>query len=294
MKPHRIRMTHNLLLNYGLYRKMEIYVSSSLSPTSSRSFFEERDLGIYHVVLSPPLPSPSPPQRPHPASHEEMTRYHSDDYIRFLRTIRPDNVGEYTKLMQRCECVGVWGCESVWVVWEGWGGACGDYHVPLTVNVGEDCPVFDGLHEFCQLSAGGSIGQLSWQHNTLAYICSVVSNLKHLVSVLVCVSCCHGHMQLEPWSWTSRRRTLLSTGRADCTTPRSQRPPGSAMSMILYWPSWSCSSELPPHLPHPPTFSVTLVLMSARILETVTSTQNLVSKQLYSYQLFRKISMSCI
>lgn len=28
MKPHRIRMTHNLLLNYGLYRKMEIYVCS--------------------------------------------------------------------------------------------------------------------------------------------------------------------------------------------------------------------------------------------------------------------------
>lgn len=25
-------------------------------------------------------------------------------------------------------------------------------------NVGEDCPVFDGLYEFCQLSAGGSIG----------------------------------------------------------------------------------------------------------------------------------------
>lgn len=26
-----------------------------------------------------------------------------------------------------------------------------------TVNVGEDCPVFDGLYEFCQLSAGGSV-----------------------------------------------------------------------------------------------------------------------------------------
>jgi len=24
-------------------------------------------------------------------------------------------------------------------------------------NVGEDCPVFDGLFEFCQISAGGSI-----------------------------------------------------------------------------------------------------------------------------------------
>jgi len=28
----------------------------------------------------------------------------------------------------------------------------------LLVNVGEDCPVFDGLYEFCQLSTGGSIG----------------------------------------------------------------------------------------------------------------------------------------
>lgn len=29
------------------------------------------------------------------------------------------------------------------------------------VNVGEDCPVFDGLFEFCQLSAGGSVGKLT-------------------------------------------------------------------------------------------------------------------------------------
>lgn len=26
MKPHRIRMAHNLVLNYGLYKHMEIYV----------------------------------------------------------------------------------------------------------------------------------------------------------------------------------------------------------------------------------------------------------------------------
>ena len=64
MKPHRIRMTHNLLLNYGLYRKMEIY-------------------------------------RPHKATQEEMTKFHSDDYIRFLRSIRPDNMSEYNKQMQR-------------------------------------------------------------------------------------------------------------------------------------------------------------------------------------------------
>lgn len=89
MKPHRIRMTHNLLLNYGLYRKMEIF-------------------------------------RPHKCGSDEMTKYHSDDYIKFLRNIRPDNMSEFTKQMQR-------------------------------FNVGEDCPVFDGLYEFCQLSGGGSI-----------------------------------------------------------------------------------------------------------------------------------------
>lgn len=89
MKPHRIRMTHNLVLNYGLYRKMEIY-------------------------------------RPHKAAQEDMTKFHSDEYIRFLKNIRPDNINEYNKLMSR-------------------------------FNVGEDCPVFDGLYEFCSISAGGSV-----------------------------------------------------------------------------------------------------------------------------------------
>jgi histone deacetylase 1/2 len=43
-----------------------------------------------------------------------------------FRHIRPDNMNDYQKQMQR-------------------------------FNVGEDCPVFDGLFEFCQISAGGSI-----------------------------------------------------------------------------------------------------------------------------------------
>lgn len=64
--------------------------------------------------------------RPHKATQEEMTKFHSDDYIKFLRSIRPDNMSEFNKQMQR-------------------------------FNVGEDCPVFDGLYEFCQLSTGGSI-----------------------------------------------------------------------------------------------------------------------------------------
>jgi len=90
MKPHRIRMTHNLILNYGLYKKMQIF-------------------------------------RPRHASKQEMTQFHADDYVKFLRLITPDNMNEYTKQLQR-------------------------------FNVGEDCPVFDGMFQFCQISTGGSIG----------------------------------------------------------------------------------------------------------------------------------------
>lgn len=33
MKPHRIRMAHSLIMNYGLYKKMEIYVCRHLLNT---------------------------------------------------------------------------------------------------------------------------------------------------------------------------------------------------------------------------------------------------------------------
>jgi len=33
-----------------------------------------------------------------------------------------------------------------------------NYQQIFVVNVGEDCPVFDGMYQFCQISAGGSIG----------------------------------------------------------------------------------------------------------------------------------------
>ncbi|EQC26844.1 histone deacetylase 1 [Saprolegnia diclina VS20] len=90
MKPHRVRMTHNLVTNYGLTKHMRIF-------------------------------------RPQLVGWEDLTRFHSDDYIHFLRTVTPDNMHNYLRQLQR-------------------------------FNVGEDCPVFDGLFEFCQLSASGSIG----------------------------------------------------------------------------------------------------------------------------------------
>ena len=58
MKPHRVRMTHNLIVNYGLYRKMDCF-------------------------------------RPKLVSAAQLTRFHSDDYINFLRLISPGKASWY-------------------------------------------------------------------------------------------------------------------------------------------------------------------------------------------------------
>lgn len=55
-----------------------------------------------------------------------MTQFHTDEYVEFLNKVTPDNMDAYTKEQGR-------------------------------FNVGDDCPVFDGLFEFCGISAGGSM-----------------------------------------------------------------------------------------------------------------------------------------
>ena len=46
MKPTRIRMWHSLVMNYGLYKRMEIFVSQSLGniphPNLSSNFWQFR------------------------------------------------------------------------------------------------------------------------------------------------------------------------------------------------------------------------------------------------------------
>lgn len=89
MKPHRLAMTHHLVLSYDLHRRMEVYR----------------------------------PRRSYPV---EMTQYHAEDYVEFLSRITPDTASEHMQSMQR-------------------------------FNLGEDCPIFDGLFDFCKLYTGGSI-----------------------------------------------------------------------------------------------------------------------------------------
>ncbi|KAJ9097594.1 histone deacetylase (class I) Clr6 [Naganishia friedmannii] len=90
MKPHRMRMTHNLVLNYGMLDQMQVY-------------------------------------RPIRATKTQLTRFHTDEYIDLLEQVMPETAEELTGGGTRC----------------------------LT---GEDCPAFEGVFEFCTISAGGSIG----------------------------------------------------------------------------------------------------------------------------------------
>ncbi|RFU28588.1 hypothetical protein B7463_g7749, partial [Scytalidium lignicola] len=89
MKPFRVKMTHSLVTQYGLHKKMEIF-------------------------------------RAKPASRLEMTRFHTDEYINFLYRITPENINDYALEQQK--------------------------H-----GIGWDCPVFDGLFDFCSISTGGSL-----------------------------------------------------------------------------------------------------------------------------------------
>ncbi|CAO1629109.1 unnamed protein product [Sympodiomycopsis kandeliae] len=89
MKPTRIRMCHSLVMNYGLYKKMEIF-------------------------------------RAKPATKREMSQFHTDEYVEFLSRVSPDTVEQFVREQAK-------------------------------FNVGDDCPVFDGLFEYCSISAGGSM-----------------------------------------------------------------------------------------------------------------------------------------
>ncbi|KAG9067820.1 hypothetical protein KI688_011408 [Linnemannia hyalina] len=56
MKPHRVRMCHTLVTNYGLYKKMDVI-------------------------------------RPKRATARQMTRFHNDEYVDFLARLTPEMVG---------------------------------------------------------------------------------------------------------------------------------------------------------------------------------------------------------
>ncbi len=81
-------MAHQLIVNYGLYRKMDVY-------------------------------------EPHSATMDELTNFHSKEYINYLQSVSAKK---------------------------------DEFSIHKQYNVGEtDCPAFSGLIDFSEISSGGSI-----------------------------------------------------------------------------------------------------------------------------------------
>ncbi len=93
MKPLRVTMTHELVKNYGLLPKMNL-----MQPE-------------LHSILIDTI---------------DFTKFHSDEYVDFLKRVNIDNMKSLTEQL-------------------------------LYFNIGEDCPVLDGLYDFCKLYTNGSI-----------------------------------------------------------------------------------------------------------------------------------------
>ena len=60
----------------------------------------------------------------------------------------------------------------------------GEYNKQMQrFNVGEDCPVFDGLYEFCQLSAGGSVASAVKLNKQVNYKSIKIKNYLTLIHI---------------------------------------------------------------------------------------------------------------
>lgn len=93
MKPQRVKMTHDLIVNYGLFKHMDVFT-------------------------------------PQKASFKDMIEFHEPEYVKFLQNVSTilDN-GLNDKKKESYE----------------------------KYNIGDDCPIFEGLYQFCKISVGGSL-----------------------------------------------------------------------------------------------------------------------------------------
>ncbi|KAG8833123.1 histone deacetylase [Serendipita sp. 399] len=78
------------------------------------------------ATMEPIAGDPKKRVRAKPATKREMTQFHSDEYIEFLSKVTPNNMNQYQKEQAK-------------------------------YTVGDDCPIFDGLFDYCAISAGGSM-----------------------------------------------------------------------------------------------------------------------------------------
>ncbi|KAM6356617.1 histone deacetylase 3 isoform 1-T10 [Alca torda] len=173
MKPHRLALTHSLVLHYGLYKKMipsgflggtgaepscgtgPAFTLSSCAnglrsphppclscqrqqPPRSTQPYVSVWKTPYHMQIN----SGKEVFKPYQASQHDMCRFHSEDYIDFLQRVSPTNMQGFTKSLN-------------------------------AFNVGDDCPVFPGLFEFCSRYTGASLQGATQLNNK---ICDIAIN----------------------------------------------------------------------------------------------------------------------
>merc|ERR1719471_687472 len=90
--------------------------------------------------------------RPYIASGPDMNRFHSEEYIEFLAKVSPNNIQSFSKSLTH-------------------------------YNVGAaDCPVFDGLYDFCARYTGASLDAAEKHVNDL--VVAILELLKYHPRVL--------------------------------------------------------------------------------------------------------------
>ncbi|WVQ76912.1 hypothetical protein IAR50_006590 [Cryptococcus sp. DSM 104548] len=140
MKPHRIRMAHNLIVNYGMcdeegqeHGPADVWgegrrgVNDELAQGWGGGEMGAAEVKWEKAALRGARSKTMQVFKPRRATKEEMTRFHTDEYIDLLEAVTPETADALTGGGTRC-------------------------------LIGEDCPAFDGLFEFCTISAGGSLG----------------------------------------------------------------------------------------------------------------------------------------
>lgn len=82
-----------------------------------------------------------------------MSSFHTDEYVHFLHSVTPETAEKMT--YQGTRCMDFLELLFIRVL---------TTFFSQQVLVGEDNPAFEGVFEFCSISAGGSIGKLISHH----------------------------------------------------------------------------------------------------------------------------------
>lgn len=117
MKPHRIRMAHNLIVNYGLCDEEETAESDGSRRTNDPIHGVNGAIGsgagdwrqdgaderFEKALASGARGKAMQVFRARRAGKDDMTRFHTDEYVELLEQVNPDNGESLTGGGMRCE-----------------------------------------------------------------------------------------------------------------------------------------------------------------------------------------------